>query len=113
MTMAATTSSTASGSVIRAPYSTRRNTSRPSSSVPNQCAADGAARIANFCASGLYGAISGAKIAISTQTPITARPTRASGRRHGDRRQRAPPALRHGRTGPADPRRLAGSVMTA
>jgi hypothetical protein len=31
----------------------------------------------------LYGAMSGAKIAITAQAPITARPTRASGLRHG------------------------------
>ncbi len=39
------TSSTDSGSVTRAPDSTRDSTSRPSSSVPNQCADDGAARM--------------------------------------------------------------------
>ena len=83
MIMAAMIRITASGSVIRAPYSTRENTSRPSSSVPNQCADDGGARMAKFCASGLSGAISGAKIAITTQAPITPRPARASGRRHG------------------------------
>ena len=79
MIMAATIRITASGSVIRAPYSTREKTSRPSSSVPNQFAADGGARIGNFCASGLSGAMSGAKIAITIQAPITIRPVRASG----------------------------------
>ena len=98
MIMAAMIRITASGSVIRAPYSTRENTSRPSSSVPNQCAADGGARMAKFCASGLSGAISGAKIAITTQAPITPRPgqgQRAAPRHRGHRAQ--PPAPRHGR----------------
>ncbi len=81
--MAATIRITASGSVILAPYSTRENTSRPSSSVPNQCADDGPSRMPNFCASGFCGATSGAKIAITAQAPITARPASASGRRHG------------------------------
>ena len=81
--MAAMIRMTASGSVIRAPNSTRENTSRPSSSVPNQCAPDGAAKMVNFCASGLSGAISGAKIAITAQAAITAIPARASGLRHG------------------------------
>ena len=82
--MAAMTRITASGSVILAPNSTREKTSRPSSSVPNQCAPDGAARIANFCASGFCGAISGAKSAITAHAPMTIRPVSASGRRHGN-----------------------------
>ena len=94
MIMAATIRITASGSVIRAPYSTREKTSRPSSSVPNQFAADGPARMANFCASGFCGAMSGAKIAITAHAPMTTRPVRASGRRHGTgvtgRRRRRP-----------------------
>ena len=117
MIMAATISITASGSVIRAPYSTRENTSRPSSSVPNQCADDGGARMAKFCASGLSGAISGAKIAITTQAPTTPRPARASGRRHGtgdtgrSRRRRATAATRLG--GGAQRSAGAATVMTA
>ncbi len=115
MIMAAMIRITASGSVIRAPNSTRENTSRPSSSVPNQCAADGAARMVNFCASGFCGAISGAKIAITAQAPITPRPARASGRRHGtgvtgrSRRRRATVATGSGGSSGA----LAGTVTRA
>ncbi len=50
----------ASGVMIkmsRDPVMTRDSTSRPSGSVPNQCAADGAALLnSSCCASGLYGA---------------------------------------------------------
>jgi hypothetical protein len=83
MIMAATIRITARGSVIRAPNRTRENTSRPSSSVPNQCAAEGPAKMVNFCASGFCGAMSGAKIATTAHAPRTASPVRASGRRHG------------------------------
>ncbi len=83
MIMAAMTRMTASGSVIRAPNRTREKTSRPSSSVPNQCAQDGPARIANFCASGFCGAITGAKMPITAQDPMMISPVRASGWRQG------------------------------
>ena len=50
----------ARGVMIRmslAPVMTRDSMSRPSGSVPNQCAADGAALVSSSCcASGLYGA---------------------------------------------------------
>src|SRR5262249_11975126 len=48
----------------RAPHSTRVSTSRPSSSVPNQCANDGAARrLARSSDSGAYGETTGASTA--------------------------------------------------
>ena len=52
MTTDKTTSSSVSGIESRAPYRTRLNTSRPRSSVPNQCAPFGALSRGNFWASG-------------------------------------------------------------
>ena len=69
----------ASGVMIRmslAPVMTRDSTSRPSWSVPNQCADDGAALAASSCcASGLYGAIACPKTAQTTQNSTMLAPT--------------------------------------
>ena len=46
ITSATSTETTPASIEARAPYSTRDSTSRPFSSVPNQCAAEGALRIA-------------------------------------------------------------------
>ena len=69
----------ASGVMIRmylAPMMTRDSTSRPSGSVPNQCAPDGAWLSASrFCASGLYGANRCPKMAQTTQNSTMLAPT--------------------------------------
>ncbi len=55
---------------------TRDSTSRPSGSVPNQCAADGAALgRSSCCASGLYGANKCPKMAQTTQNSKMPAPT--------------------------------------
>src|SRR6266852_7930925 len=57
----------------------RERMSRPSSSLPNQCAAEGGSRrVGRLIAAGSWGAIQGAKIANSTKidpntTPVAAR----------------------------------------
>ena len=64
MPAAISTDTTPASRLARAPNTTRDSTSRPFSSVPIQCASDGALRIAvQLVAIGSYGAISGAKIA--------------------------------------------------
>ncbi len=74
----------ASGVMIkmsRAPTRTRDSTSRPSGSVPNQCAPEGAVLAASSCwASGLYGAIACPKIAHTTQNKMMIAPTMKVGR---------------------------------
>ena len=69
----------ASGVMIRmslAPAMTRDSTSRPSGSVPNQCAPDGAWLLASSCcASGLYGANRCPKTAQTTQNSTMIAPT--------------------------------------
>jgi hypothetical protein len=82
-----TPSSTATATLItpairlaRAPNTTRANTSRPFSSVPNQCAALGALRIVlQLVAMGSAPAISGANTAASTNTITSPSPTMAVG----------------------------------
>ena len=73
-------SSVASGATIRtsrAPTITRENTSRPSWSVPNQCAPDGAWLIAfRFWAYGLCGTSVGPNTAQKTQNSRITAPTR-------------------------------------
>jgi hypothetical protein len=94
------TSSRASGMETRAPYSTRLSTSRPNSSVPNQCPEPGAVSRGRFCARGSCGASSGAATTITSQNSATRPPVTASGRRQagGSRRRRprltAPSGLR-------------------
>src|SRR5580658_9691538 len=70
----------ASGPMIkmsRAPTMSRDSTSRPSGSVPNQCAPDGAALVASNCwASGLSGAIACPKMAHTIQNTMMAAPAR-------------------------------------
>src|SRR5689334_366010 len=69
-------------SEARAPQMTRARTSRPISSVPNQCAAEGALRTAlQLVASGSCGETHGAKSASATKNATTARPTIAPRRR--------------------------------
>ena len=61
----------------REPTITRENMSRPSWSVPNRCALDGALLIpSRFCANGLCGAIAEPKIAQMIQIKRIAAPTR-------------------------------------
>ena len=45
MTSATAVATMPTSSEMAPPYTTRENRSRPSSSVPNQCAADGAASV--------------------------------------------------------------------
>src|ERR1700736_5163116 len=65
----------------------RERMSRPSSSLPNQCAAEGGSRrVGRLIAAGSWGAIQGAKIANSTKidtntTPVAARGLWRAGRR--------------------------------
>src|SRR6476620_4955388 len=78
-------------SEARAPKITREKRSRPDSSVPNQCARDGGLRMAvQLCWAGSYGAIRGAKIAISTNRTMTTRPRIALLRFNRRRHARAP-----------------------
>src|SRR5213592_4774551 len=97
--------------MVRAPAMTRDSTSRPSWSVPNQCAPDGPALLASrFCASGLYGAKDRPKIAHTTQNKMMAAPIRKVGRLSSSRHRAGttrwagtatmPPA---GPTGPSGP----------
>ncbi len=66
----------------RAPYTTRAKTSRPSSSVPIQCAALGeASRAGRFCAVGLVRAIHGAPSARMTSSKESTKPHRPIGLR--------------------------------
>src|SRR5690349_13130569 len=75
----------------RAPQITRASTSRPISSVPNQCADDGALRIAlQLVASGSCGESQGAKIATTRKNTITASAITAMRRRSKRRNARAP-----------------------
>ena len=79
----------ASGVMIRmslAPVMTRDSTSRPSGSVPNQCAPDGAALLeSKFCVSGLYGANKCPKTAQTTQNSKMPAPTKNVGLRSSSR----------------------------
>src|SRR5690625_553782 len=62
----------------RAPYTTRLNTERPYSSVPNQCSAEGGCRrLRRFCRSGGTSAMTGAKTATRMRTAMRMRPTMA------------------------------------
>ena len=86
---------------IRAPKTMREKTSRPSLSVPNQCAGEGpCAPSARFCASGSDGAITPAKTAINRIAATTAAPTSAPGARR-KRRQTSTAKLRGGGSRPA------------
>ena len=91
------TETTPASSDARAPQMTRDSTSRPISSVPNQCAADGALRIAlQLVASGSYGATTGASNATHHDehdhheadrraAPAQEPPQRMRARRHAER----------------------------
>ena len=81
MPAAISTATTPASRLARAPKITRVSTSRPFSSVPIQCASDGALRIAvHEVATGSYGAISGARTATAMNSTITTRPATATGR---------------------------------
>ncbi len=71
-TMAAqNTEPTAMVSVMRVPTITRDSISRPSSSVPSQCCAEGGSSMASrSCAVGSYGAMPGPNTA-TTQNPTS------------------------------------------
>src|SRR5271165_1442826 len=57
----------------------RENTSRPTSSVPNQCASEGALRtVAQLCAVGSYGAMTGASKARSANSTMSSSPKTAA-----------------------------------
>src|SRR5271165_336504 len=78
-------------SEARVPQITRESTSRPISSVPNQCAALGALRIAlQLVASGSYGATAGASKARSTKNTTTPSAATAPRRRARDLSARQP-----------------------
>ncbi len=80
---AITSTMTAMTGDTRAPYTTLEKMSRPTWSVPNQCAADGALSTTNgwvaVPASPGKGAISGAKMAASTISSTSAPPVVSSG----------------------------------
>ena len=92
--------------MVRAPVMTRDSTSRPSGSVPNQCAPDGAAFVpSSCCASGLYGAIACPKMAQTIQNRRMAAPTMNVGfrtsSRHGAGVPRAAAATAAAEVGPS------------
>src|ERR1700676_3492580 len=65
---------------IRAPQIRRERMSRPSSSVPHQCCAEGVCnRFGRSMCAGSCGAIQGAKIAEKTKMDTNTTPTAASG----------------------------------
>src|SRR5260221_13422933 len=65
---------------IRAPQISRERMSRPSSSVPHQCCADGVCkRFGRSMCAGSCGAIQGAKIAENTKMETSTTPMAASG----------------------------------
>ena len=76
-----TTRMSASGSESRAPKRVRLRTSRPSVSVPNQCAPLGGFSRGKACESGSKGAIRGTKIAMRNHSTMIVMPTMAIGRR--------------------------------
>src|SRR3954454_3302444 len=89
------TDTTPATSDARAPQMTRDRTSRPISSVPNQCAALGALRMAvQLVATGSYGETTGASSARATKNTTTtnpiAAPRRRTSRRSGWARQTTP-----------------------
>src|SRR5258708_4499346 len=82
-------------SETREPKITRDRTSRPTSSVPNGCAADGgSSATAPLTAVGSYGARSGAKIATAARKSTSAPPMTIRGLRRAVSPARQPPAPR-------------------
>src|SRR4051794_15648887 len=75
---------TDTGSVCRAPYSTRVKTSRLSASVPNQWAWLGGWRRVPTASSGEYGAHHCTVNKTISQKAVTIMPKMTVGRRHGD-----------------------------
>ena len=77
--------------MFRAPTMTRESTSRPSGSVPNQCAPDGPVLVlSSCCASGLYGANGVPEDAQITQNSKMPAPTRKVGLRSSSRHRAGP-----------------------
>jgi hypothetical protein len=73
----------------------REKVSRPSSSAPRRCSDDGpASGAAKSVSPGEYGAISGAKIAISVNRSASTSPVTAIGRRKKRRRIRVRRSIR-------------------
>ena len=84
---------------VRAPQTRRENTSRPTSSVPSQCAAEGGLRTARKLeANGSCGATQGAARATMMKARMTAPATRLAGWRLSRRstRRRRPSAMAAG-----------------
>src|SRR5215510_2835175 len=78
-TTARTTETSPASSETRVPQMTRESTSRPTLSVPRRCTPFGRASVLpRFCASGSYGATSGAARATRIASSITAAPNGAS-----------------------------------
>src|SRR5207249_7249433 len=107
ITPASATTTTPMTSEIRAPYRTRLRRSRPSWSVPSQCAAfGGARREARSCASGSYGAMSVARGAPSAKSAMIASARIVSGSRRAGTRTAAsapPRAAAMARSATLDP----------
>ena len=90
MSIAKITSMRASGIETCAPLTTRDRTSRPTWSVPNQCAALGACSRSKSWASGSNGRIHGASTATSSQKSTMTPPATASGVRNCFEMRRRP-----------------------
>src|SRR5882724_10134430 len=78
---ASSTTAAPTRSESRAPYTTRLHTSRPTSSVPNQCAAPGAVSRAETSMRRGSPAMTGASVPTSVVTPSSTRPTTVARRR--------------------------------
>src|SRR5437867_1957569 len=78
---ASSTTAAPTSSESRAPYTTRLHTSRPTSSVPNQCAAPGAVRRADTSMRSGSPAMTGASTPTSVVTASSTRPTTVARRR--------------------------------
>src|SRR5207249_3035641 len=78
---ASSTTAAPTRSESRAPYTTRLHTSRPTSSVPNQCRAPGAVSRAETSMRGGSRAMTGASAPTSVVTPSSTRPTTVARRR--------------------------------
>ena len=85
-TKAISTEGNATSSATRVPYRTRERLSRPRESVPSRWFQLGPASMwVTLIVSGLYGEMSGAKIAARTRRTITTSAVEAAGRRSTSR----------------------------
>src|SRR5438034_2078570 len=89
MAKASSTTAAPTSSESRAPYTTRLQTSRPTSSVPNQCVAPGAVSRAETSMRNGSSAISGASTPTTVVMASNARPTTVARRRTKRTSQRA------------------------